>query len=493
MKRLFLILFPLYLLLVLPEPVLSQSIAVFPFLDLTKGINGVNYVLTEHVRREISERGHTVIPARDVMDFMVRNRIRTLGKLNRIEIAKSGSELGADLLLLGTVCQLKQEPNATVSMALKLIRSSDTKTVWSVSEDMHQSDLLTLLGINDPERLGDLYGSFFARLFSTFPDGPQAVVEGEDFLDIETVVIRPAVASPGETIHCRVRIKSTMKAEELPKMNIQVNEKPIPVKRDEDGHYFTASWPADNAEGKYTVSLVTDWASGRQESLILGVYQVDNVPPKIALHIIAPKVNDHYAFNRLLVMTTTMFEPEPLSRWQINIYDKDRILLVLQEADGHVPQRLAWNGMTSSGLTSPDGEYLIELMVWDRTGKSHRVEETVFLMSRPPLISFDVSLNDNLVQVKLDNLISTPISFWWLRIYIDNGLILTSVDGEQLPATITFDLPELKSEEKLQLIVEALDVLGNKKKFRVTDLMSLVKVDVMDQDEGFERMWLEEF
>jgi len=472
---------------------MSQSIAVFPLLDLTKGTNGVNYVLTEYIRQETEARGYTIVAARDVMDFMVRYRIRTLGKLDSIEITRSGVELNADLILLGTVCQHNKEPGATVSMNLQLIRTSDIKTVWTVTKDLYQADLLTLLGINDPERLGDLYGPFFADVYETFPDNTPPSIEVDDLLEIDSVYIHPQAVRSEEEVQCRVRIKSTMMADSLPEVMIKVNETLYPVIRDEDVHYYTASWNAGDAEGKYAVEFVTEWSTGEHISYILGEYQVDNIPPELEIHFNGPKIGELYAFNYMLTFTTSMLEPEPLTRWNVSIFDKNGILIVYQEAAGQIPQRLWWNGKTSSGLFAPDGEYKIEITIWDKAGWSSMADQVVLLYRDPPELFYEYKIAGDQLDINIDNTVAAPLSFWWLRVYENQGRIVLTSDGEKLPAHISIPLPENEDDSTFDLLIEVRDVLGNKTRQRVQDLIALARHEEVQQEEETESQWLEEF
>jgi len=182
----------------------TGSIAVFPLLDMTRDANGVNPKLTGYLRRQTELRGHKVIADKDIMAFMVRHRIRTLGRLNTLDIARAKKEIGADMILLGTICQLQQPPSATVSLSLQLIRTSDAKTVWTTTRDLNQADLQSLLALSDPETLDDLFEVYFPELLQALPDTIDVNVQGEEKLNIASIALAPQHVQPGRMVHCRV-------------------------------------------------------------------------------------------------------------------------------------------------------------------------------------------------------------------------------------------------------------------------------------------------
>jgi len=496
MKYLYSILIVFCLLTAVPCPVPAQTVAVFPLLDLSKGRNGVNHVLTDYIRHQTTLRGYRTVEPEEVMNFMVRHRIRILGALDSIYVSRAQKELEADFVLLGTVCQLKPEPNATVSVALQLKRTSDNRTIWSDTATLYQSELWTLLALNDPTSLGDLYDSFFERLYATFPATPTAYMKGEDFIDIDKIIIRPGIVRPNDPVECRIGIKSTMDQESLPDFRIAVHGETHPVTRDEDGHYLVASWRAIEAGGKYDIELETLRADGTGEAFILGSYRIDNTPPGIDMHAVAPVIDRYPTFRTFLTLTFTMPEPEQLSRWEFQIFqledEQEHTLIVFQEGAGQLSQRMTWNGRTSTGLIVPDGEYLIRVNVWDLIGNTASDEERVAFRRDPPKLDFAFELEEDRLLVNVSNSVQTPLSFWWVRIYGESGGVLNVFEGEELPAEITVAFPEDGKESKLDLLMEARDAAGNITRKRLEDLVT-VATQGEEEIEETEVQWLEDF
>ncbi|HHO47314.1 MAG TPA: hypothetical protein ENN06_02480 [Desulfobacteraceae bacterium] len=477
-------------------PAAAETVAVFPLLDLNKGRNGVNHELTDHIRHQTGLRGYRIVEPDEVMNFMVRHRIRILGALDSIYVNRAQKELEADFVLLGTVCQLKPEPNATVSVSLQLVRTSDNRIVWTDTATLYQSELWTLLAINDPESLGDLYDSFFERLYATFPVTPPAYMRGKDFVDIDRVLIRPAIVRSHDRIECRIGIKSTMDPESLPEFRITVHGETYPVVSDEDGHYLAAAWNAIEEEGRYDIGLQTVWADGTRDDLRLGSYRVDNTPPVIVMHAAAPVIDRYPTFNAFVALTFSMPEPEQLSRWEFHIYrledEQEQTLVVFQEGSGQLAQRMTWNGRTSTGLNAPEGDYLIRVIVWDMIGNPGSAEQRVALRRIPPQLDFAFELEEDLLRINVSNETPTPMNFWWMRIFEGNGRVLRVFEGEDFPVEVSIPLPGEGEENLLDLLIEARDAVGNITRRKLQDLFTIATQGEEDLEET-EVQWLEDF
>ncbi|GBE53410.1 hypothetical protein BMS3Bbin14_01904 [bacterium BMS3Bbin14] len=472
----------------------AGSLAVFPLLDLTRDANGVNLPLTGYLRRQAGKLGNTLIPAKEIMAFMVRHRIRTLGRLDSQAIAAAGKELGADLILQGTVCQLDQTPSAAVALSLQLIRTSDGRTIWTTTKALSLDDLQNLLALSDPETMADLFKVYFPTLLASFPGKINPAGPAGVGLTLTSIVLRPEYVQPGRRVECRVIISATSRIKPGSKASIQVGDRVYPATLNEEEYGVTASWPAQRAAGTYQVTLVVKQPSGRRETVILGRYHVDNAPPSLVVHAVGKELDGLVTFSRSLAIITTMPDPELLDRWNVAVFNKDNETIVYQEAAGQVPERINWNGYTSGSIPAPDGVYLIRVSAWDRAGLTASAEQKVALRRTPPKISLDVEKKDRKLRLALANSVSTPLSFWWLRIYQDGGRIVKAAAGDHFPADVTVDLPEHAAGSKFELILVAQDVLGNRTRRKVKDLLALTaKAQMRQQENETESQWLEDF
>ena len=73
----------------------ALTLAVVPIEDLSQGVNGVNYEATEYLSWDMDRRGFDVIAKEQVILFMARNRIRSLGFLDTRQILLVNEEQDA--------------------------------------------------------------------------------------------------------------------------------------------------------------------------------------------------------------------------------------------------------------------------------------------------------------------------------------------------------------------------------------------------------------
>ncbi len=477
----------------------ARSLAVFPLLDITKDANGVNMPLTGYLRRQAGELGETLISAKAIMAFMVRHRIRTLGRLDSQAIAEARQELGADLVLLGTVCQLAraraQAPAAAVSLSLQLIRTSDGRTIWTTTKALSLADLQSLLALAEPKTLPGLLKVYFPALLASFPAKINTTSPAGRRLSLASIVLRPEYVRPGQPLACRVIISATSRIEPGSEASIRVGGRLYPATLNKEEYGVTATWPAQEKAGTYQVTLVIKQPAGRRETAILGRYHVDSSPPALVLQAVGKKLDGLVTFSRSLALITTMPDPEPIARWAITVFNKNHETIVYQEAAGQVPERINWNGYTSSSLPAPDGDYLVRITAWDRAGLTASAEQQVSLRRTPPKISLKVEKKDRQLRLALADSTATPLSFWWLRVYQDGGRIIKAADGDRFPADVTVDLPKKRAGgSRFELMLVAGDVLGNRTRRQVPDLLALTaKARVQQKQHETERQWLENF
>jgi hypothetical protein len=474
---------------------MARTLAFFPLLDLSLGPNGVNYVLSDHVHREVETLGFEMVSEEEIMQFMIRHRIRQLGQLSSYEVSLVGEELGADLVLQGTVCQLEEGAAATVSLSMQLFRTKDEKMIWAHTEGLYYADLLSLLGISDPQNLGDLYEVFFSKLLADMPYEVDVALEERKLLDIDSIVLHPDYARPADTITCKVTLHRSVKdAEEQPNIVARIGTREYPLILDEEGYYFETTWLAADTAGDYTVTLTGTWPSGMTRSGVVGTYYVDDSESGVRLIINGKELEGRPAFNNKLIIIPKLINPEPVTRWQISVIDEEDAVIVKQGASEHIPKRLTWSGKTNLGTVAPDGEYTIRFESWDRAGNISSYESTVSFRRRPPDIDILVSEEDGNILVELDNLENTPLSFWWLKVFQENGKLLKLAEGEEMPVLIDVAIQDRTEGDPVRLegLLMVRDIMGNQTTRKINNLLQMAEVEEIEEI-NLESEWVEEF
>lgn len=486
-------LFLLIVLLCSAGVVSAQSIAFFPLLDLSADPNGINTQLTERVRQELTNHGEELVPAEDIMRFLVRNRIRTLGKLTTYQASMVGKELGTDLVLQGTVCQITAGESPVLSLNLQLSRTSDAHIVWAQTANLSYSDMTSFLGLKDPHELEDIFGRFFTSLLATLPDHVKSRKESLDRLNIATVYIQPKYLRPGEEVSCKLKMHKTLDDDGTqPNTYIQIGEQQYPLLPGGEGYYLETSWPAEESVGSYPVTLVVKWPSGMTRTGVIGSYSVDDHEPGARLVVIGTEHDGAVLFSDKLVIIPKLLDPEPTSRWEIRVIDEEDEVIVLVGASGNIPRNLTWEGKTSQGNIAPPGEYLIVFKVWDRVEHESSAETKVHFMPEPPELLVEVSKEEERVVVDLDSVTDTPLNFWWAKFYEEDGRLLKLVQGTELPVTIELDV-DGETEQKIECLLTARDILGNQYQQKIANLFQLAENDDNEEEASIETEWVEVF
>ncbi len=471
----------------------AKSIAFFPLLDLSEGPNGINSPLTERVRQELLSRGKKLIPAEEIMHFLVLNRIRTLGKLTGYQISLIRKDLEADFVLQGTVCQINDGEKPLLSLNLQLSRTSDEHIIWAQTENLSYADLTSLLALDDPSNLEDLYEPFFTGLFASLPEDIAVGGKSLDTLNIDTVIIQPKYLRPGEKVSCKIKLHSPLDEETAqPDLAILASGQEYPLTLDEEGYYLQTSWPAEQDAGSYPITLVAHGPSKTSRIGVVGSYSVDVQEPGARLFVKGTERDGEILFSDKLIIIPSTLEPEPIIRWEITVLDDEEEAVVIMGSSGHIPRRLTWKGKTTLGTMASPGEYLIIFKVWDRAERESSTQKKVFFRPEPPEILLEVNQNQDQLMVDIDNITNTPLNYWWAKFYEKDGRLLKLVQGTELPVTVELDLIS-EPEPKIQCLLTARDILGNQSEQNIPNLFKLTGDELEDEESSIETEWVEEF
>ena len=157
-----------FLIFILPiVPIVrSQTIAVFPVDDLSRGINNFNLLVTRYLAYKMVAKGLNVIQEQEIIDFMSSKRIHWLGYLDTENILQTKELLGADLILFGSIII---ENQSSYGLILNMVRTVDAKTIWTSSSGLSLSDTQRLLRLNQPTRLEELWPILINKVLASWP------------------------------------------------------------------------------------------------------------------------------------------------------------------------------------------------------------------------------------------------------------------------------------------------------------------------------------
>jgi hypothetical protein len=513
-------------------PLHSQTVAVFPVEDLSQGVNSTNMEMTRHLTAELQAKGlHTVLEE-DIISFMAAKRVRWLGYLDTDQILQIQENLGADLILFGTITQQSEKRSPTFGLSLQLVRTRDAKTVWSASAGLGLADMQRLLGLHEPTTLEELWPVLVRNVLEKWPADLDDDIAAQPLLfdtetgelpptlQIKNLSLSPRYVRPGEQVKCAIEIDNTDSSAEQPQVFIRVGTRVHLAQQTKEGLFYEASWTGSEIEkgifrevghealklaaadlssqyfegiwagfdedNIYPVSLILKWPSGEQQMAFVGNYTVDSTPPDIDMFIKGMTLmEDLVTFNDRILILPKMKGREPSSHWRIWVEDDMGRTVLQDEADGKLPRNFYWKGEKFNGQLVKDGIYRLILKVWDRAGNEAMTSQEVVFRSSPPDLIMDIKKDGQGLYLSIDTEDKgIPLSFWKLEVWNDDGDLLQKSDGTELPMQFDIPLQEDFEKEAIEGTVVLRDVLGNQTRVNVSDLflMALQEDDLEEEE-----------
>lgn len=488
----------LFILFYFSSTSLAVTLAVFPIEDMSEGLNGIDYELTEQLNNDMAEKGLDVIGVKDIISFMGRNRIRRLGVLDTISIFKTRDELGADFILYGSFYSNTKESIPVMGLNLYLVRTVDARIIWSNSEGISRSDVQHLLGLGEPDTKAELSYILRQNVLRTWPDELEFVEGRQLSFEIDDVQLTPVYLRPGEEIKCKVKLNEYWLSEESPRVFFKVNGRVFRANETTDGTYYEAEWTGFGRDGNYPVTLVVNWPSGKKKVAYVGTYFIDSQPPKVTLNLKGIRLQGTVAFRDQVLIIPHMMDREPISRWNISVVSEKGEELMSESGKGNLPQRFVWRGQQKSGKLTNEGIYQVILKSWDRAQNMGVTSQYVMFSRKPPEMVLEAKMETESknMMVNLDNEGSIPIAFWRMEMRNTEGIVLKYVDGDDLPVQVELD--NSADDSKITCIVVMKDVLGNQIRKEIDDiLLYSMKSDALPQGSEFqdtkESAWVEGF
>jgi len=426
---------------------------------------------------------------------MVMNRIRSAGYLDSINIARLRRDVGAVFVLFGTVSERKEHPDARVGLTLNLVRTSDMGSVWAYVEGRSNSEERNPLAIAEPDTVAELQQLLLADLLEQWPWKTIEEERHSGALELASVSLAPLNVRPGAEVSCRVRLEDTWGDGQPPQVFFKVAEQIYPATVLDDGVTYEGNWVAGEENGRIPVELVLDWpVFQRTESAMLGNYLVDGTLPLFKIDLLgARKLADRLIFDSQVTIVPRMIVRKQLDRWRLSFYyeDEDEAMGSMEE-EGNLPKGFIWKGM--SGFSDRgDGTYQIELEVWDKAGNMYQERKEVEMLRNLPEVEYALTQSEKEVVADLEYGGKVPLSYWRLEMWTEEGVILTQVEGRELPVTIDMNLPETSKGQAIEGIIISRDILGKMSRQEVSYSLPKLSEEKEQKAGGVSEDWVDEF
>jgi hypothetical protein len=424
-------------------PAKADTIAVFPIEDLSRGRNGVNFEISNYLGWEMNQRGYEVIAEETLIPFMARHRMRWLGFLDTESISSAKNELGADLILFGTVTSRQEDLLPSLGLTLYLVRTSDTRTIWTGSGGLSGQDIVNVLGINEKSQKEGLMARLTQQVLASWPVDLDLVAFDQHPLEIEGYNLQPEDVQRGGRVSCEVRLRSKWSAEDLPRIFFKAAGQVYRAEQSgATGQTYRSDWLVAEADGRYPVTMVVNWPSGRKKVAYIGAYRVDSTPPRVVLDLKGVQLRGTVAFRDKIIIVPRMLRREPVARWKLLVEDEMGQEQMSSFGYGNLPMRFVWNGLGQDGWPAMEGVYKIRLQVWDRANNVAETYEPVAVARTPPTMVLEAKNRGRDMIVDLSNEGSVPVAFWRMEMRDGEGGIIKVAEGEELPARIDLNRPK---------------------------------------------------
>lgn len=445
----------------------AYSIAILPVADLSKGRNGVDLQITSQLAQELTNQNFSVIDGERVMTFMIDHAIRRCGELDTLTCRTMANSLGCDTILVTTMLG-NPDNQSELSLTTTLYDGKTGQGIWSTLITRHLGDYQPLFGIGKildlteiKQELCDKLSSFLASKATTIP-----VISAEFTHDyrVAEVKISPELVRGDSELHCRIKMNFVAQPPEY--LQLSTGDNTVILHRNNTKNVYEGTLQALASDGSHSVNLKISWNTSHQETVTdVMTYQVANSPSELVIRTCSGlELGDIYAFSDSVKLIPSMNPARPVDSWQLTIKNEDGKKVLTETHNTPLPSQLQWRGIDNNRLRLDMGRYEMVLKVWDLAGNLCEASSTLYLQPKEAdLVSISQHFNNESYQIELlpAKNIMIPIEHWAISVETENGEIVYSTKGDQLPALV--ELPPQLNYDQLSCSVSVLDQLGNHK------------------------------
>ncbi len=472
-------------------PAQAQRVALLPMSDFTRGANGINLPFTQVVEESLRRLGVEMVPHDQVLQFMNQNKLRSFSFLDSFLVKKIGKDLHCAVALLGTMTEIGGR-NPLLGLTFTALDTVTGNPAWSETGATSVYEKSTFLALEQPETVRDLSGPLLDQLLLRL----EGKVEAAAIPDSREYQLTGMQLFPAY-VRGRQQVGATLKIRFLdarPNRVIAESEAGrSPLQLDSQTNIFSGQWFAPDKSGHYPINLVLEWGSGFEERIEnIASYQVINDPPGLSMEIKKGKqMGDRLAFRDHLLILPRITDLKPMARWGLEIRNRSDQLMVNQEYEGDMPERMVWEGHGGDGFYLADGQYDITLLVWDLAGNRSSDTRRVVMQRNPPQLDARVLSRRGKTFLSLAAVAGPEFPFikWTANLKSEDGKLLLQVEGGQLPKESEF--APIDEMNAVYFSFNGVDQLGNRRNIYRKELLLKVEKEVLQEREA--ESWVPDF
>ena len=445
--------------------VAAQKIALMPVADISKGENGVNLTFTKVVETELKRLGVEQVSRNAVKLFMVQNKVRNYRHLDSYLVKKIGAEFDCSLVLLGTITELDEE-NLKAAITFTALDASTGVPVWSGSLATSLLEQPRMFAVGEPQSVVELVRPLLQETLEPLREitAQSERMERRDY-QLLGLELFPGYVQGGQVVKANLKIRFLGERPNLIAAESSIGKSYLQYNIRTDT--YQGEWFAPREEGSYNVGLQFEWGRERTIEMLGGVasYEVINQPPGLEIEIKkGMMVGQRLAFRDHILLLPRIDNLRPMAGWVLEIKNQAGEVLVYEEHEGDMPERMVWEGRESGGFRLPNGAYKLTLEVWDLAGNRSSDSRWVALQATAPKVTGSVKQDAEKAVLSLAaaGRFEFPLTEWQAELRSQTGKLLVKGQGKDLPATLSF-LP-VADEPEVYLDVSGVDMLGNRLK-----------------------------
>ena len=456
-------------------PAAAQKVVLMPMADISKGPNGVNFGYTKAVETALKQLDFELVSRSEVMLFMAKNKVRTYQYLDSYMVKKIGTEFESPLVLIGTITELDGAP-ASIGLSFTALDTTDGHPVWATSAATSVREQVRALGIGQPETSVELARPLLKEMLAPLARFAYQVEVSErrDF-QLLGLSLFPGYVRSGQAVEATLKIRFLGKRPTL-----------IAAESAAGISYLQYDRRTDSYQGKWFAPPAV------QKVQSVAKYDVINTPPGLQMEIKkAIPVGQRLALRDHVLILPRLGDVRPLAGWALEIKDDQDSSLVYEEYEGDIPERMVWEGRSSDGFLLPNGPYVITLHIWDLAGNQSSDSRTLVLQASAPKIQARITHYEGKAYLNLaaEGNFEFPITSWEADLQSLDGDFLLRKQGEELPASLEFILPE--GEPYVLLSISGEDLLGNRLRVKRQKL-SIIEIEKTIKEQKAES-WVPDF
>ncbi|MBN1930616.1 MAG: hypothetical protein JW786_03285 [Desulfobacterales bacterium] len=486
----------------------AERIVVLPLADVSQGDNGVNMAFTHEIREMLQgQEDLDILDENQVVQFMVKNRIRFSGYIDSFMARKIGRDLGCDLVLLGTITEMGGIKDPAVGLTLSVMDTNEGIPVWAGTRAMSLSETVRAMGIGQPQTLNDLKKILLEDLFEELNRKLDSrISRAKRPYQLVSLQLSPEYIKGGKLVDCRLKIRFLETPPE--RIAVETEAGKMYLYPDERSSGYRGYLASRSDEGCYPVSLILEWKDRPTERIPkIAAYNVINEAPRLVMDVKKGlQLGDLIAFRDYLIFFPKLEEPRPLTRWAVEINNEKGDTIIREEKEGNLPSRLVWEGRDAHKRKLDDGFYSFCLNVWDAAGNHAAVTKELALQSTVPPVNIAASYRQGKTYLEIiseEGHSDVPLGSWTLNVASAEGQALISKEGHQLPALIDLqqglkpDINQMiksvaNSSGSIYCDIEVKDRLGNRFRIRKKEIQLKSQKAVKELEKNTSS-WTEDF